>query len=130
MLPCNPKVGVHFSHIVLLGNFLFQLCVMGKSTCCTPPFYNITFLLLCVQFVLSTPLVGTVMYQLISCSEHLYHMSVLELDMADAVIFLVSYEQIGAIIFLHTRSLIRLHTVLYIPIFLIYQSIIFLPNVL
>ena len=71
-----------------------------------------------------------VKYQEVSFSEHLHHMSILALDMANAVDFLVSYYQIGANLPLSIVALICVHTALYNPITLLYCSIIFRPNLL
>ena len=121
MLPCNPKIGVRFSHLVIWGSFLLPLCYMVLITCCIPPSHNIRILLLCVQLVLLAMLVVLVIYWEVSFSEHLHHMTVLALDMDDSVDFLASYDQIIAKLPLHIRSLICLHTFLYNSISLIYQ---------
>ena len=73
------------------GDLLFPLCLMGLSMCCLPPLRNIRILILCVQFVLLSPLVVLVTYLAVSFSGHLHHMSFLSLDTADAVAFSVFY---------------------------------------
>ena len=88
---------------------------MGLRTCCLPLLHNIIILLLGIQFILLYMLVDLVMYQAVSFSVHLHHMSVLALDMADAVNVLVSYDRIGARVILHIRALICLYIVLIIP---------------
>ena len=98
--------------------------------CYLPSKHNMIIFLLCLQFVLLALLVVLVTYRVVSFSEHLHHMSVLTLDMADAVDFLVSYDQIGARIILHIQALICLHTVLIHTISLLYHSIILLTNLL
>ena len=57
-------------------------------------------------------------------------MSILALDTADAVNFLVSYDKIGESLLLHIRAFICQNTVLYNPISLLYCSIIFLADLL
>ena len=78
------KIGIWFSHLVLWGRFLLTLCIMGLSTCCLPALHNIRNFLLCVCFVLLTPLAVLETYRSVSFSEHLDHMSFLILDMAYA----------------------------------------------
>ena len=60
--------------------------------CCLPPLHNIKNSLLCVQLALFTLLIVMVTCQLVSFSGHLYHMSSLDLDMADVMAFLVFYN--------------------------------------
>ena len=55
-------------------------------------------------------------------------MSVMALDMADAMAILVSYEKFGAWILLHMRALICLFIVLYNTVSLLYLITISLPN--
>ena len=41
MFPCNPKTGVCFHHLVMWGNLLLLLCLIGLITWCILPLYNI-----------------------------------------------------------------------------------------
>ena len=68
---------------------------MVLRTYCIPPSHNIRIFLLCIQFFSFVPLEMMVMYRAVSFSEYMHHMSILDLDMVDAVGSLVSYDQIG-----------------------------------
>ena len=48
MLPCNPKIGVHFFHLVLWGHFLLALCLIGLCTCCLTPHILSDFPFMCL----------------------------------------------------------------------------------
>ena len=94
--------------------------------CCISPSHNTSIFLLCVQFILLALLVVLVTYLAVSFSEHLHHMSILDLAMYDAVDFSVSYDQIGANTPLNILALISLHTFFYNYVSLLYHSIMFL----
>ena len=87
MLPCNPKIGVRFSHIVLWGHLLLMLCVMGLSIFFLPPLYDIRTFQLYIQIFLISPLVLLVAYLSVSFYGHLHYMSNLMLYMSYAVDF-------------------------------------------
>ena len=124
MLPCNPKINLHFYHLVMWGNFLLSLCFKGLGKCFLPPYHNIWIFLLCVQFDLLTLLVVLVACWSVSFYGHLHHMYFLDLDLAYAVDFLVVYNWIGKEIILHIQALIGLHIVLCITILLSYKLVV------
>ena len=128
MLPCNQKIGVRFSHIVLWVNLLFPFFLMVLITWCLTPSHNIRIFLLCVQLFSLFPLVILVVYRVVSFSENMRHLSVLTLDMVDSVAWLVSCDGISVKLPLHIRALICLHNFFYNYISLLYHSITFPPN--
>ena len=130
MLPCNPKMGVHFSHLILWGHFFFPLFLTGIGTYCLLPSHNIRIFLLCVKFYLLAMLVVLVMRRSVSFSWNLHYMSFLELDMANDVAFPVFYYWIGAGFLLRIWALICLHIILYSPISFLYHIISFPTNLL
>ena len=130
ILPCNPKIAVHFSHLVMPGQFLLKLCLIGLVMCCISPSHNISVLLLCAQFSSLALWLILVTCRSVSFFGHMQHMSSLVLDIADTVDFLLFYYLIGTGIILHTLELICLHIFWYNPISWLYGSIIFLPNML
>ena len=125
---CNPKVVVSFYRLVLWSHFLLSFWLMGLSTYFLTPLHNIRIFLLCVQLFSLFLLVILVVYQVVSFSENMCHLSVLTLDMVDSVAWLVSCDGISVKLSLHIRALICLHNFLYNYISLLYHSITFPPN--
>ena len=87
MLPCNPEIGVHYSHLVLWGRFWLPLYLMVIGTCCLSPSRNIIIFLLYAKFDSLVLWIMLVTCWSASFSGNLRHMYVLVLFMADVVDF-------------------------------------------
>ena len=68
-----------------MGSFIVAIVLNGTKNTLSTPSHNIIIFLLCIKFFSFVPLAMMVTYRAVSFSEHLHHISILALDMVDAV---------------------------------------------